>query len=93
MLHPFVNGSIMPAMNGWFLSAIGGLIIVLLQFIFPDIVPDILKELIDSPDSANFIGLVPFLKIILFVYYISGFTTTIVGIIGLFYTRRVKKRR
>jgi hypothetical protein len=29
----------------------------------------------------------------LFVYYISGFTTTIVGIIGLFYTRRVKKRR
>jgi hypothetical protein len=69
-------------MKGWISTAIIGLIIIILQLMFPDPVPDYLNSLLALKHIPSSTGLEPAIKVALFLYTISGIATFITGIVG-----------
>jgi hypothetical protein len=74
-------------MRGWIWTAVVGLLIIILQLIFPDPVPDAVNNLL-SRDNSAFIGFDLVLRAFLFLYCVVGYVTLLIGIVGTFISYR-----
>ena len=66
--------------KGWLAISLPGLVIIALQLFMPDLVPDIINDLIAA--NTSHIGVVPLLKATLILYYVGGVVLFLVGVIG-----------
>jgi len=66
--------------KGWLAISLPGLVIIALQLFMPDLVPDIINDLIAT--NASHKGVVPILKATLGLYYVGGIAFFFVGSIG-----------
>ncbi len=65
----------------WLLSFPLGIIILVIQFSFGDPVSDNLIILISNNQATSFVGIKGVLTITLFLWQISGFVSTITGVV------------
>ena len=67
--------------NGWAISALIGLLVIIIQLLFPDTVPEAVLKIL-ARDNSPFIGLDPILLAFLLIYVIGGWVSFFVGVIG-----------
>lgn len=67
--------------DGWAISAITGLILIILQLLTPDLVPTMILDALER-DTSQFIGLSITLQAFLLIYIIGGWISFFVGVIG-----------
>ena len=67
--------------NGWAISAIVGLIIIIIQLLLPDIVPDAILNLLNK-EYYQFVGFNTMLQAFLLIYIMGGWVSFFVGLIG-----------
>lgn len=71
-------------MNVGITSALCGVIVIIIQILLPDLVPDALINILSDNASANFTGVRPILKATLALWYIGGFALLLAGITATF---------
>jgi hypothetical protein len=67
--------------NGWAISALIGLVVIIFQLLFPDPVPNAILDLL-AKDNSQFFGLNPVLQAFLIIYVIGGWASFFTGVIG-----------
>ena len=67
-------------MIGWIIIAALGMVIVAIQALMPDLVPDVLNGLISQ--NSQYVGVEPFLKATLLLWMIGGYALFLGGIVG-----------
>jgi hypothetical protein len=74
-------------MGRWAKLLIGGVVLVILQWVFPDLVAEGINDLLGRPDISLYTGLGTFLKVLLVLWKASGGALVIGGIVDWFRTR------
>jgi len=67
--------------NGWAITAVIGLVVIIIQLLLPDIVPDAILKLL-ARDNSQFMGFNSVLQAFLLIYIIGGWVSLFVGVIG-----------
>ncbi len=79
--------------KGWIGLTFFGLIDLLFQMAMPDLIPDMVNNLLIRPDISSFTGLKPTLTAFLCLYLASGVVSFVLGIFGIFISyRRYSKK-
>jgi hypothetical protein len=74
-------------MKGGISVSIVGLLVIILQLLLPDPVPEAINRLL-SRDLSHFVGLEFVLKAFLFLWVVVGYILLVAGIVGTFFSYR-----
>ena len=75
-------------MKGWICTGIAGILIIGIQLLIPDLVPDAINKILSDNTSTQFIGVSPVTKATLAIWNICGFALFIAGVFGTFISYR-----
>ena len=72
----------------WLKLLVGGIVLLLFQWVFPDLIAALIENSLQRPDISLYTGLRVFLWALLVVWKVSGGGLFVAGIVDLFRSRR-----